>query len=206
MIYKLSYPKHVKRAIDLFKVLGKNINLLIWVVDARIPNITLKYLKEFIERVEFNKKILVFVNKMDLVDKFDYQGFKDFLKNEFNNIKLSIFYGSNKNSKQLLNYLDLLAKKELFLNCIVVGLPNVGKSSLINSLSNKRKVEVSSIPGTTRKFRWISLKYNIKILDSPGIVIPVQIQEEELCELIKAGIINHSFVNIPKDKLEKFLI
>lgn len=200
MSYKLSYPRHVKKAIDLVNIIRKNLNVLVWVVDARSPYLTTKYLKEFLEKINYEKNILIFVNKMDLVDNFDYIKFRDFLTTF--DLRFPIIYGSFKNCKNLMNYLRKLANRELFLNCLFTGLPNVGKSSIINCLVGKKKTDVSVIPGTTRNLKWLSLDVNIKILDCPGIVLPIDIKKEELEELIKLGIINFHFVNIPKGKVE----
>ncbi|MFN3994918.1 MAG: GTPase [bacterium] len=200
--YKLSYPRHVKKAIDLFKIIGKKLNCLIWVADARLPFTTLKYINEFLKTVNYQKNIIIFVNKMDLVSKFDKENFIEYTKN-FG--KYPVFYGTNNNCKELYNYLKRLASKELFLNCIVVGLPNVGKSSLINCLSCKKKAEVADLPGTTRKLKWISVSYNIKILDFPGVVLPTFINEDELFSLLELNILNHSFVNVNKEKIQELI-
>lgn len=214
-VFKLSYPRHVKKAIDLFKILKGKINLLIWVVDAREPILTFKYLPTFLEQVNYKKNIVVFANKIDIAQDFNLKSFKQTIKDLFlkdlsskdlfsENV-MPVLAGSHKNCKNLYNYLENLVSKELFLNGIVVGLPNVGKSSLINCLANKKKTQVSEIPGTTKKLNWISIKYNIKILDCPGIVLPLQITKEELLKLIELKILNYSFVNVKKDKLEALL-
>ncbi|MFN3478593.1 MAG: GTPase, partial [bacterium] len=88
---------------------------------------------------------------------------------------------------------------------IVAGLPNVGKSSLINCLSYKKKAEVADLPGTTRKLKWISVSYNIKILDFPGVVLPTFINEDELFSLLEFNILNHSFVNVSKEKIQELI-
>ncbi|MCS7165298.1 MAG: GTPase [Candidatus Calescibacterium sp.] len=199
MGYKFSYPRHVKRAIDLISFIGNKLNLIVWVCDSREPYLTSRYLSDFIERVKYRGKLTIFVNKMDLVDDFDYRGFRKYLRDTIKK-EFAVLYGSYKNCKQLYNHLEELAEKELFVNCLFVGLPNVGKSSVINCLVNRKKTEVSSLPGTTRNIKWIALKYNIKILDSPGVVLPTELNQEELKKLLELNIINHSFISLPGNK------
>jgi ribosome biogenesis GTPase A len=141
---------------------------------------------------------------MDLVSQFPFNEFNSFVKNlPLESVKgLKLLYGSYNNVSSIWKYLKRLAKNELFLNCAVIGLPNVGKSTIINSLSKKKKCKASPIPGTTKNFQWVILDYNIKILDLPGVVLPQYVQEEELIKLLELEIINYSFVNLPKDKVE----
>ncbi|MEN3015040.1 MAG: GTPase [bacterium] len=192
-VYRLSYPRHVKKAFDLFKLIRDKLNLIVWVVDARSPILTCRYLFEFIERINYRKNLVIFVNKMDLVKDFDYKQFRKYLS-DFSKVRLPIIYGCYTNCKQLYDYLQRIALRELFVNCLFVGLPNVGKSSVINCLVGRSKSEVSSKPGTTRNVKWINLSYNIRVLDSPGIVLPLEITKEEAQELINLGIINKSFI------------
>ncbi|MCS7243229.1 MAG: GTPase [Candidatus Calescibacterium sp.] len=199
MVYKFSYPKHVKKALDIISIIGKRLNVLIWVSDSRSPYLTSKYIPELLNKIDYDRKLIVFVNKMDLVNDFDYGLFRNYLKQILKR-DFTVLYGSYKNCKELYNYLERLSNNELFLNCLFVGLPNVGKSSIINCLVNKKKTEVSVLPGTTRNLKWISLRYNIKILDSPGVVLPFQITQEELVELLELKIINRSFISAPNNK------
>lgn len=207
MDYKLSFPRHVKKAIDIFQKIKDKINLMIWIADARSPFITSKYLFSFLNKIYFQKNIIIFVNKMDCVDNFNKKDFENFIFQKIyecgkGGSSFHIEYGSIRNCKNLERLLKNLVKKELFLNCIVLGLPNVGKSSIINCLCRKKKAEVADIPGSTRNLKWISLEYNIKILDSPGIVLPEKIEENELIELLRLSILNYSFVNVPKEKIK----
>jgi len=201
MLFRLSFPRHVKRTFDLLSNLSHKINLLIWVSDSRIPFLTTQYLVDVIKKIDYKNNIVVFVNKMDLVESFPYEEFESYCKKIFLSIKiksLKILYGSYQKTKSLRSYMTKIAKEEMFINSAVIGLPNVGKSTIINSLVKKGKCKTSPTPGTTKSFQWILLDYNIKLLDLPGVVLPYYVNENELSNLLNFGIINNSFVNYSK--------
>lgn len=159
---------HMKRTLDVLEDKKKNIDFVIEVVDARLP-----YGSSNFELLSIfnNKPIIKIALKSDLIKKDHY-------KNGF-------FYASiktSKDKKKIINYIDLslkekkekLIKKGLknptFVG-MVVGLPNIGKSSLIKYLSNKKFVNVENRPGVTRKTENIKISDSLFLIDSPGVFL-----------------------------------
>lgn len=159
---------HMKKSTEILKTKTKDIDFIIEVVDARLP---LTSSNDELIKIFYNKPIIKIALKKDLIQK------KDFLTN-FN-------YFSIKDHKDKHKIIDLIKKslkikiknlnKKGILNPIligmVVGIPNIGKSSLINFLANKKIVKVENRPGLTKKIENVKITNNIFLFDTPGIFI-----------------------------------
>lgn len=159
---------HMKKSIDVLETKKKAIDFLIEVVDARLPYTSSN--KDLITIFE-NKPIIKIAIKSDLINKLEKK--KDFV------------YCSTKNiadRKKVINEIEkaLKEKKEKYLkkNLVnpvfvgaVVGLPNIGKSSLINFLANRKLVNAENRPGVTRKVENVKISNNLFLMDTPGIFI-----------------------------------
>ena len=88
---------------------------------------------------------------------------------------------------------------------MIIGYPNVGKSTIINRLINRSKAKVEDKVGTTRSLQWYSIEYNIKILDSPGIILPTDTTLKDALTLYKFNIISESFIPLPTEKIQSML-
>ena len=211
---KLSIPLHVKKSIDIIQKIIKKINTIIYVVDSRVFELTfdLNILNKFQLK---NKILIIFFNKTDLIDKKDKKNLQDFINNLESNInqikekfKLKEIYfiiGNKEKIKDLKNKLKEIANRELFINIVIIGYPNVGKSTIINRLINRSKAKVEDKVGTTRSLQWYSIEYNIKILDSPGIILPTDTTLKDALTLYKFNIISESFIPLPTEKIQSML-
>jgi len=170
---------------DSIKEIIENSNVILEVLDARMPELSRE--KEIEKRVlenKFNEKKLIFIlNKVDLVSEWQ-------LNKNFKKLKKEgecfIFSSKNKiGTKRLRNYLLALGKDQEYLRIGIVGYPNTGKSSIINSLVLKKKVQVSASAGTTHGPQWVNGPGNLSIIDSPG-VIPLDEHDEVRLALIAA--------------------
>ena len=85
--------------------------------------------------------------------------------------------------------LNTMLKEEPVLNVLVAGAPNVGKSSLINSLAGKVKARRGNLPGVTRSLQWISLSPRLKLLDSPGLLPPLPDTWSSYYKLVSLNVI-----------------
>jgi ribosome biogenesis GTPase A len=211
---KLSFPLHVKKSITIINKIIKKINTIVYIVDSRVFELTLDL--DILTQFNLKNKFLIFFfNKTDLIDEIIQKKLKNFIDNIKNNIdelkkrfKLKeIFFivGNKDKIKELRKTLKEIAKKELFINVVIIGYPNVGKSTIINKLVNRSKAKVEDKVGTTRSLQWFSIEYNIKILDSPGIILPKSISLQNMLKLLKFNIISENFIPLPKEKIKTLL-
>ncbi|HDP73959.1 MAG TPA: GTPase RsgA [Candidatus Woesearchaeota archaeon] len=182
--------------ISVFSLIDRS-DIVIHVIDSRMPDITTnKEIAEFCEDKE--KTLLYALNKADL-----FPG--KIKRNSKNHFPVSSSTGQGINAlKERINACSkaLLKKgKETVLIC-VVGYPNTGKSSLINSLSKGGKTRTSPTSGFTKGVQLIKLKERIYLSDSPGI-IPMKEKEETLLALIGAKDI--SKIETPESAAEEII-
>lgn len=171
------YPGHIAKAERQLREKISQIDIIIELRDARIP-----YTSEHRDLPKWaeNKKIITVLNKLDLADPKK-------IPKEF----LAVNTKDPKSLNPLINELAKAAKpiEEKFRSkgiinrparVMVLGYPNVGKSSLINALAKKKKAKVENRPGVTRQQQWIDVKgkVDMKLLDTPGI-IPTKLYSDD---------------------------
>ena len=180
------YPGHIAKAERKLKEQLSLVDAVIEVVDARLP-ISSSY--ENITRLLAQKPRLILLNKSDLVDKNELKSWVKVLE-EKNNVP--VLLSDAKNSKDL----NLIVKKSEELSepriqeimkkgllrrparVMVVGMPNVGKSSIINKLTKSSKTKIGAKAGVTRQQQWVRINPRLDLLDTPGI-IPMKQENQE---------------------------
>ncbi|MDR3259785.1 MAG: ribosome biogenesis GTPase YlqF [Fusobacteriaceae bacterium] len=182
------YPGHMKKAKDLIEENLPIIDIILEVVDARIP---LSSKNPDISKIAKNKKRIIILNKSDLVEKKQLLPWKAYFKeNNMADEVLELSAETGFNMSALNPFIDKIycEKKEKYLKrglktvnirIMVVGIPNVGKSRLINRIIGRNSAAVGNIPGFTKGKQWIKIKDGIEILDMPGILWP-KFQKEEV--------------------------
>lgn len=175
------YPGHMKKTMDMFNEEVKQVDAIIEILDARIP---LSSRNPEINKVVNNKTRIILLNKVDLVDKKSLDLWEQYFLSTNNAdyiLPISAEKGMNVKSikgiiKKLYDKkLEKLSKKGLRktqIRAMIVGIPNVGKSRLINRLSSKSKAGVGNLPGFTRGKQWINVDDNFYLLDTPGVLWP----------------------------------
>lgn len=207
------YPGHMKKTKDLIKENMQLIDIVLEVVDARIP---LSSKNPDISVFAKNKKRVIVLNKSDLVEKSEIQYWKKYFKdNNFADEVLEISAETGFNIKALYSIIDkvsaekkekLMAKglRKVNVRLMVAGIPNVGKSRLINRIVGKNSAGVGNKPGFTKGKQWIRIKDGLELLDTPGILWPRFEDERVGFNLAISGAIKDDILPI-EDVACKFL-
>lgn len=173
------YPGHMTKAKRMMQEDIKLIDLLIELVDARVP---LSSRNPDIDQLGQNKGRLVLLNKSDLADPKMNQKWMDWFREQ----KLTVVEVNSKNKdgiKSIQSAVEIACrekrerdKKRGILNrpvrAMVVGIPNVGKSTFINAYAGKACTKTGNKPGVTKGKQWIRMGKGLELLDTPGILWP----------------------------------
>lgn len=169
------YPGHMKKTRELIEANLKMVDLVIEVVDARIPSSSRN---PIIDQLVAGKKRVIILNKSDLSDPKANEEWTEYFKKD-GNIVLQMNCMRGQGVPQLFKLLEKLqneknegraVKKPL--RMMIVGVPNVGKSSLINRMTGKKSAKTGDRPGVTKGKQWLSLENGMQLLDTPGILWP----------------------------------
>ncbi len=193
------YPGHMKKTKELIKENLKLVNAVIEVLDARLP---ISSSNPVIDELVKNKIRIVLLNKYDLSDSaITERWIQTYRKKGITAIPMNSANGDG--LKQLIHILDMINERindkggrVRPLRVMIVGIPNVGKSSLINRFAGKRSARIGNKPGVTRGKQWISIKGNIQLLDTPGILWPKFEDQQIAVRLAFVGSIKDEILNI----------
>lgn len=180
------YPGHIAKAERALKEKLNLVDVVIEVLDARLP-ISSSY--DDIKKLLGDKPRLLLLNKTDLVSTEELKDWIEILKEKTECPVLTIDTKTNRNfniiEKKVLELSEpriqaLMAKGLLrrAARVVVVGLPNVGKSSIINKLTKSSKTKTGAKAGVTRQQQWVRINPNIDLLDTPGI-IPMKQEDQQ---------------------------
>ena len=197
------YPGHMTKAKRMMEENIKLIDLVIEIVDARIP---ISSRNPDIDSLAVNKARIILLNKSDLADdKITNQWINYFNENKIYCLKLN---SRNNSGIKQVNGLIMTAcadkiernKQRGILNrpirAMVVGIPNVGKSTFINSYAGKASAKTGNKPGVTKGKQWIKLNKNVELLDTPGILWPKFDNQEVGKRLAMIGSMNDEILNV----------
>lgn len=173
------YPGHIAKARREIKESIKNVDIVIEILDARAPISTKS---DFVDDISSNKILFIILNKSDLSDPKKNKEYVEYYKK--NNYIVNLVISKNSDVKVIIDKMineycqdkiDKLKSKGIIdpiLKAMVVGLPNVGKSTFINNYVKKKVAKAENKPGVTRANQWIKLSDKLLLLDTPGITSP----------------------------------
>ncbi len=169
------YPGHMKKTRELITANLKLVDAVIEVIDARIPSSSRN---PIIDELVSSKPRIIALNKSDLADANQNAAWSRRLSAE-ETTALAIDCRSGRGLDRVMRTLDELQQKrdaersrKRPVRLMIVGVPNVGKSSLINRLTGKKSAQTGNKPGVTRGKQWLTLKNGMQLLDTPGILWP----------------------------------
>ena len=203
------YPGHMTKAKRMMQEDIKLIDLVIELVDARLP---LSSRNPDIDSLAKNKARLILLNKADLADERANNMWQEYFKEKgFFVVKLDSRSGSG--MKAINGIIQEACKEKIErdrkrgiinrpVRAMVVGIPNVGKSTFINSYAKKACSKTGNKPGVTKGKQWIKLSKTLELLDTPGILWPKFEDEQVGIRLAIAGSINDEILNISELSLE----
>ena len=171
------YPGHMKKTRELIQDNLKAVDLVVEIIDSRIP---VSSRNPVIDELVSGKKRIVILGKADLADEEETGKWRERLSGSAGVSKvLALNLQSGENIKVLLKSLESEQEKRNAersvarpLRLMIVGVPNVGKSSLINRLTGRKSAQTGDKPGVTKGKQWLTLSNGMQLLDTPGILWP----------------------------------
>ena len=197
------YPGHMTKAVRQMKEDIKLIDLVIELLDARIP---LSSRNPDIDDLGKNKARLVLLNKSDLADETDNNKWIQYFKDK-GIIALKINSKNKQGIKEINNAVQIACKEKIErdkkrgiinrpVRAMVVGIPNVGKSTFINAYAGRAAAKTGNKPGVTKGKQWIKLNKNLELLDTPGILWPKFDNQTIGTHLAFIGSINDNILDV----------
>ncbi len=193
------YPGHIAKAQRELQEKLNLIDVIIEVIDARLPYSS-KYAE--VEKLTKGKPRLIIFNKSDLAEKQELEKWEKYYKEKYSLPVISTNSNTN-NINDIINQAILLASEMLekrkskgllprAVRTVVIGMPNVGKSTIINRLTKSSKAKTGQKAGVTRNQQWVRINDKLELLDTPGIIPPIQSDAEINLKLATIGSIGEN--------------
>ncbi len=181
---------------------SKLCDCFVYILDARCPNSCIN--PEFVKVIK-GKPIIYVLNKADLVSNADIERFKKVFAVE-GNACVSLNATISGNAKVIVNAINAVFKDRQAQNklkgvnfitrAMVLGVPNSGKSTIVNNLCGQGRAVTGNKAGVTRSKQWIKVGANIEFLDTPGVLLPNFDDEQKAYNLAFVGSVRDDILNI----------
>lgn len=205
------YPGHMVKAENDIKKDLKIIDIVVEVLDARIPKSSKN---PNIDKFSDGKLKIIILNKYDLADKENVKKWT----NSYNELGIPVICmdsSNNQDIKSLVQKINELGKKfydnkykdrKININPIykvlIVGIPNVGKSTIINKIAGRNSANMGNKPGVTKQKQWIKVGSNVELLDTPGLLWPKLDTKQIGVNLALTGNINQDILDSEELSIE----
>ena len=194
------YPGHMKKTRELIQQNLKMVDAVVEVIDARIP---VSSRNPIIDELVRGKPRIIVLNKSDLADENASRAWTEALRTDGSRT-LAMNCMSGGGVKELFRLLERMESEknrdramQKAYRLMIVGVPNVGKSSLINRMTGKKSAQTGDRPGVTKGKQWLKLQNVMQLLDTPGILWPKFEDPKAGMNLAFCGSIKDEILDIP---------
>lgn len=205
------YPGHMAKARREIGEAVKQVDVVIELVDARIPKSSRN---PILNEIIADKPRIIVLNKADLADKIENQKWINYFKTK-NQVAIETNSNQGLGMKKVVDAAYELMKEKLerkekqgmvgaSIKAMIVGIPNVGKSTFINKVAGKSTAETGNKPGVTKRNQWVRLNEKIQLLDTPGVLWPKFDDELTARHLAYIGTIKDTIMDV--EELSLFLV
>ena len=209
------FPGHMAKTRRQITEDLKMIDVVVEILDARIPNSSQN---PDIRQITQNKKKIIILNKYDLADNAKTEKWIEYFNKKERKVVLADSLtgkGVNETTRQIQKIMEdemqKMADKGRIgrkIRVMIIGIPNVGKSSFINRIAKKTSAEVGNKPGVTKQKQWIRINEKIELLDTPGVLWPKFENEKVAMNLAITGTIKDDILELTEVAytLTKFML
>lgn len=173
------FPGHMNNALGMMDKEFSNIDLILYVLDSRAP---FSCLNPNFEKFANKRPVIYILSKSDLANECEVEYWKNYFSKKENCACIAINSTISGSTAKIKTTMKSMLQKKIDWNkrkglnipfrVMVIGVPNCGKSTLINNFAGKSKTVTGDKPGVTKGKQWISVDNNINLLDTPGVLWP----------------------------------
>lgn len=197
------FPGHMNKTLKQMQQDSKICDCFIYILDARCPLSCIN--PEFV-KVIGKKPIIYVLNKSDLVERKDIEKFQQYFSS-IGQTCVSINATISGSGKIIISAINAVFKDRLeknkeknvnfIIRAMILGIPNSGKSTIVNNLCKKARAITGNRAGVTKSKQWVKLDNNIEVMDTPGVLLPNFDNEENAYNLAITGAIKDEILYLP---------
>ncbi len=197
------FPGHMNKTLKQMQADSRLCDCFLYVLDARCPLSCIN--PEFV-RVVGGKPIIFILNKSDLVEKASIEQFKSYLIS-LGHLCVALNATISGNAKVIISAIknvlrDRIAKNQernvnFIFRAMVIGIPNSGKSTIVNNLCGKGRAVTGNRAGVTRNKQWVKVDPFIEVMDTPGVLLPNFDDEDKAYNLAITGAVKDEVLYMP---------